>query len=332
MQANIDAGQRYLSIANDTKRAVVTLGARMRELAIRCEGRDLLATLFGEGCVVSQMIDSIFSSADQTLLLHMGLTDKSNGNWSSPFCVHFVDDLLIFTDPDLPQAERPTSYVDPFWGSKILTRVLVRGKVATVLDMGCGAGILALTMSRYAENVVGIDLNPRAISLSKFNATINDVQNVRFEHGDLYAPVQSKRFDRIVFNTPSFSRDGTDQNILNQGETVLQRFLTGLDEHLTRDGYCQLCCLMQDFPSSRFEDRFMRWLGQDFQVVVVDYGQEDLSALMAARCGWFTIRRGERHFMEFFQPPSLGYSGPLEQLPIDLFANFVISEMDKSGA
>ena len=88
---------------------------------------------------------------------------------------------------------------------------------------------------------------------------------------------------------------------------------------------------MQDFPFSRFEDRLAQWLDQDFQVVVVDYAREELPDEMVARCGWFTIRYGDSLFMEFPQQPSLGYSGPLEQLPTDLFANFVIKLMNHHG-
>jgi ribosomal protein L11 methyltransferase len=60
-----------------------------------------------------------------------------------------------------------------------------------VVDLGTGSGILALAAKRLGANrVVGIDLDPMAISTARKNARLNKIRNVRFERAD----VRSWRF------------------------------------------------------------------------------------------------------------------------------------------
>jgi methylase of polypeptide subunit release factors len=72
-----------------------------------------------------------------------------------------------------------------------------------VLDIGCGAGSLALAAARAgAGEVVGVDLDPRAIAYARFNARLNRITQARFEAGDLAAPVAGERFDLVVSQPP----------------------------------------------------------------------------------------------------------------------------------
>lgn len=75
----------------------------------------------------------------------------------------------------------------------------VRG---TLLDLGCGAGPIALTLGRRspAARVIAIDVNERARDLCAANATANGIGNV-----DVLAPdavPDDVRFDLIWSNPP----------------------------------------------------------------------------------------------------------------------------------
>ena len=53
-------------------------------------------------------------------------------------------------------------------------------------DLGTGSGILALAAKRFgAGRLVGIDIDPKAISVAKVNARLNKIDNVDFKLGDL---------------------------------------------------------------------------------------------------------------------------------------------------
>jgi ribosomal protein L11 methyltransferase len=56
----------------------------------------------------------------------------------------------------------------------------------SLADLGTGSGILALAAKRFgAGHVIGIDIDPKAISIAKANARLNKIENVDFRLGDL---------------------------------------------------------------------------------------------------------------------------------------------------
>src|SRR5437773_4505581 len=56
----------------------------------------------------------------------------------------------------------------------------------SLADLGTGSGILALAAERFgAGRVVGVDVDPKAISVAKANARLNKIDNVDFKLGDL---------------------------------------------------------------------------------------------------------------------------------------------------
>jgi ribosomal protein L11 methyltransferase len=56
----------------------------------------------------------------------------------------------------------------------------------SLADLGTGSGILALAAKRFgAGRVIGIDFDPKAISIAKANARVNKIDNVDFRLGDL---------------------------------------------------------------------------------------------------------------------------------------------------
>src|SRR5262249_8194914 len=74
--------------------------------------------------------------------------------------------------------------------------------IEALLDLGCGAGTAALLFAGRATTCVGVDVNPRAILLSRLNAALNGTEGVGFRHGDLFEPVQADSFELIVSQPP----------------------------------------------------------------------------------------------------------------------------------
>jgi len=72
-----------------------------------------------------------------------------------------------------------------------------------VLDMGCGSGVLGLTLAseRPGWQVTLADVSPDALALAQENATAQEIPNARFLHSDLFSAVDSS-FDGIVANLP----------------------------------------------------------------------------------------------------------------------------------
>lgn len=72
-----------------------------------------------------------------------------------------------------------------------------------VLDIGCGSGILSLAAAANgARSVLAIDLSPRAVAFTTFNALLNGHSNVRAEVIGLDQLSDPRPFDRILLNPP----------------------------------------------------------------------------------------------------------------------------------
>ena len=76
-------------------------------------------------------------------------------------------------------------------------------KDKTMLDLGCGSGIHALSAIRLgAKEVVGIDLSASSIETSRKNAELYGIENIRFEQGSILEPESlnlNQKFD-IVYS------------------------------------------------------------------------------------------------------------------------------------
>ena len=72
-----------------------------------------------------------------------------------------------------------------------------------VLDMGCGSGVLGLTLAaeRPAWDVTLADVSPDALTLARENAARLEIPGVSFVESDLFSAV-SGNFDGIVANLP----------------------------------------------------------------------------------------------------------------------------------
>lgn len=94
---------------------------------------------------------------------------------------------------------------DPVMGPGATTQTLagaIGERAGRVLDVGCGAGSLALVAAaRGAAQVVGVDLHPRAAAWGRINAALNGLE-VEWLTGDLTAPVRGRRFDLVIAQPP----------------------------------------------------------------------------------------------------------------------------------
>jgi release factor glutamine methyltransferase len=70
-----------------------------------------------------------------------------------------------------------------------------------VLDLCTGTGILGLTAAKLGARATAVDLARRAVMNARLNARLNRLQ-LEVLRGDLFAPVEGRRFDLIVSNPP----------------------------------------------------------------------------------------------------------------------------------
>ncbi|HEY4653665.1 MAG TPA: methyltransferase [Cyclobacteriaceae bacterium] len=78
-------------------------------------------------------------------------------------------------------------------------------KDKSLLELGCGSGLLSIAAARAGARVTASDLNAEAIRNTKQNAVRNHV-SIEIVHSDLFATIPSTAFDWIVINPPYYAR------------------------------------------------------------------------------------------------------------------------------
>ena len=117
------------------------------------------------------------------------------------------------------------SRVDP--GTRLLIRRLEIDPTDTVLDLGCGYGVVGVVAAMLAPQgrVTLVDINQRAVALAQENLRANGVENADAIQGDAFAPVAGRRFNVIALNPP-----------IRAGNAVVHRLIGQARDHLEPDG------------------------------------------------------------------------------------------------
>jgi SAM-dependent methyltransferase len=242
---------------------------------------DLLIALFLFGVPVARAAIASGLGADAlAVLLESGLVADAGGQLEAAVMLFPCRGLYLATDRlDADRAQNPVMPLFP--ESYDLGRVAVRRPIERSLDLCTGSGIHALLAARHAREAVGVDISPRALAFSRFNAGLNAIDNVAWLEGDVYAPLPAgQRYGLITANPPYNpeldSAAGDDYHSGGEsGEEILERIVAGVPQWLEDAGYAQVITLLIHRESDALAPRIQRWLGGGFDVLLlakpVDY-------------------------------------------------------------
>ena len=154
------------------------------------------------------------------------------------------EDLLVAGDP-IRESKNADYVVGLSPASLRMASITIRRPVETALDLGTGSGVQALLAARHARHVVGLDVNPHALSCAGLSQKLSGVENVRWVAGDWFEPVGGQRFDLVVVNpsviiTPDNSvlwRDSAEG-----GAALSRRLVRESAEHLNEGGFATVVC------------------------------------------------------------------------------------------
>ena len=135
--------------------------------------------------------------------------------------LHIFDETLEFTS-DLGVFSKDK--VD--YGSKLLIETFLKEEknYESVLDLGCGYGVIGLTVAKYkGVSVTLADVNKRALHLTSINAK-NLKLNVSIVESDIYSNIDGC-FDVILTNPP-----------IRAGKSVITKFIMDASKHLNNNG------------------------------------------------------------------------------------------------
>lgn len=78
-----------------------------------------------------------------------------------------------------------------------------------IIDVGTGAGCIAIAIAKYVPSakVIGIDISDISIKFSRDNSISNGVKDILFMKGDLFSPVRGRKFNLIISNPPYIEKN-----------------------------------------------------------------------------------------------------------------------------
>lgn len=126
-----------------------------------------------------------------------------------------------------------------FFSSGVLATEIERMQLGgrSVLDVGCGTGVLSLVAARAGAVVTAIDVNADAVHTTIDNATANGL-TIEVLQSDLFEELHDRRFDLVVVNPPYFAKDPVDdaERAWFAGADLgyFERFFAGLGDHMAQ--------------------------------------------------------------------------------------------------
>ena len=143
-------------------------------------------------------------------------------------------------------------------------------KDKTVLDMGTGNGIQAITAAvNSARRVVAVDIDDNSLEYAKSAAKLKNA-TIEFRQSDLFSNIyENEEFDIIVFNPPYFPNDELFENTGltggKIGNELTIRFIKESASHLSRKGFLLVILSSISNPESTFNEA--KKAGFDYQIM-----------------------------------------------------------------
>ncbi|MGQ9871974.1 carbamoyltransferase C-terminal domain-containing protein [Leptodesmis sp.] len=142
---------------------------------------DLIRLFLVRAALPETRLREIFTDDLFAALCGLGMLIRRGNAWASRVDLFDAVGLYIATDhrylllEEDQLDEEPVMYLG--MDSMGLVHTAPQIPVSRVLGLCCGSGIQGLVASRYAREVVGVDINPWAIRFARFNAQLNGISN-----------------------------------------------------------------------------------------------------------------------------------------------------------
>ncbi|MDW8796962.1 class I SAM-dependent methyltransferase [Staphylococcus pseudoxylosus] len=117
------------------------------------------------------------------------------------------------------------------FGSDLLVKTFLKtyppGPTKNIIDVGCGYGPIGLMIAKVSPHheVTMVDVNQRALNLSRKNKKRNRIDNVKVKESDGLSQVEDNTYDFVLTNPP-----------IRAGKEVVHRILEDAYVKLKLDG------------------------------------------------------------------------------------------------
>jgi len=161
---------------------------------------------------LKEYVSALEEIFDEKIDLKIEIKEKSNKDWIENYKDSIkpveIDEFYIHPSWYEPKKDKINILIDPALafgsGHHETTRSCVKAikkyvnKNKTVLDVGCGSGILGIVASKLGAKVDACDTDPLAVTSTKENYELNNVKYNNIWEGS--AALSSEKYDVVVAN------------------------------------------------------------------------------------------------------------------------------------
>ena len=197
------------------------------------------------------------------ICLDSGLLDKREANLVGAFQINSIQGKLLVCDHFRATPTIEDAVVGRSGVADRLRHGVPRIPHSQALDICVGGGIQSLFLADHCDHVVGIDLNPRALEVARFNMRLNGIENVELRHGNRLGPVSGMKFDLIVCNPP-FYISPSRRTLYSDNEMELDEFCRCVVReaagHLVEGGELHALAEWAEIEGQTPRERMGEWL------------------------------------------------------------------------
>ena len=183
------------------------------------------------------------ANQDCPFLIPIPTLEKIRNSLQQTYETDALETSLVVSENVLPPQSKDTIHLfqQGFWCVKDSLPMK-----ASVLDLGCGSGVLSVLAARRLASckprILASDILPEAVATTRINLYRFNLYGAHVEvtkAGDLFEPIGDNKFDLIVFNAPwvvARCRSRAEIAIHDENQGTVRRFLAQTQDHLTSGG------------------------------------------------------------------------------------------------
>ncbi|MFA5993869.1 MAG: methyltransferase [Parcubacteria group bacterium] len=146
----------------------------------------------------------------------------------------FGKELIVYPEVMSPKYD---------WAGIFGVEVLPSVQDKSVLELGCGSGIISLFAAlRGATFVDAVDINPHAILNTNENFKKHVIKNGKAFYSDLFSKV-TKKYDVVIFNLPYHGnkpKDILEYGVADENYQMMKKFIAELPKYMKADGVVEV--------------------------------------------------------------------------------------------
>ena len=183
----------------------------IRQLVIRGFSEFQVVLITGRNTITYQLAEALLA-VDGVVSLYQGVNTRKNPVSMMPDKINFIagkqDIDLHICGYDVRLHPQAFFQLNRSQGARIYEKVreLVAENVMLAVEAYCGVGVMSLMIHDKCDEVIGIELDRRAVDSAKKNAEINGITNVSFKCGDAGSELvrisRKKKPDLLIADPP----------------------------------------------------------------------------------------------------------------------------------